>query len=73
MRRSKEIGWSQEESLIYDIIKKTSKLNSVIPGDQPKFDVPISRQIGWSNREILLYEWLRELSKVVAHKANCCC
>lgn len=72
MRRSREIGWSTEENLIYDIISKMNKLNALLPGNQPASNVRISRQIGWSNKEILLYEWLKSLSSLKQHSANCC-
>lgn len=72
MSVSKQIGWGTEENLIYNLIKQTSRLNSLFPGNQPGFKVPISRQIGWSNKENLLYEWLRETTKMVAHAGNCC-
>lgn len=72
MRTSRQIGWGQEENLIYEIIQKTRRLNSLLPGNQPSAKVPVSRQIGWGNKENLLYEWLRELSSLVVHKSNCC-
>lgn len=69
---SRQIGWGQEENLIYEIISQMNKLNSQLVGNQSGFKVPVSRQIGWSTKEILLYEWLRETCKLTEHNANCC-
>jgi hypothetical protein len=69
---SKQIGWSQEANLIYQIIKQTERLNQILPGNQSAFRVGVSKQIGWSNEANLYYEWLKSLSKLTAHYANCC-
>jgi len=71
-RISKQIGWSTEENLIYELIKETEFLNSLYPGSQPPFRTGISKQIGWSNRSNLYYEWLKEISKWKTHSFNCC-
>lgn len=72
MRVSQQIGWSQESKLIFELIKETEKLNTLLPGGQPSYNVNVSRQIGWSNESNLYYEWLNELAKVTAHAADCC-
>ena len=72
MRISQQIGWSQEAKLIYQLIKQTEKLNTLFPGNQPGFKIPISKPISLSNEANLYYEWLRELSKLTAHAADCC-
>lgn len=69
---SRQIGWGQEENLIYEIISELDKINSQLPENQPGFRVPVSKQIGWSTKSNLLYEWLRQLAKLNAHSANCC-
>lgn len=72
MRVSQQIGWSQESKLIFELIKQTQRLNTLLPGNQPSYNVNVSRQIGWSNESNLYYEWLNELAKVTAHAADCC-
>lgn len=72
MRISRQIGWSQEANLTYQIIKQTERLNTLLPGGQSAFRTGISKQIGWSNEANLYYEWLVSLNKLTAHYANCC-
>jgi hypothetical protein len=72
MRVSQQIGWSQESKLIFELIKETEKLNTLLPGSQPSYNVNVSKQIGWSNESNLYYEWLNSLSKLTAHSSNCC-
>ena len=72
MRISKQIGWSTESNLTYEIIKQVERLNTLLPGNQPSYKVNISKQIGWSTEANLYYEWLVSLTKLVAH-AGCPC
>lgn len=72
MRVSQQIGWSQESKLIYEIIKQTERLNTILPGNQPSYKVNVSKPIGISNEANLYYEWLVQLTKLTAHRANCC-
>lgn len=67
MRISRQIGWSQEANLIYQIIKQTERLNQILPGNQAAYRTGISKQIGWSNEANLYYEWLVSLNKLTAH------
>ena len=65
---SKQIGWSQEANLIYELIKQTNRLNQILPGNQPPYGVKrISQMIGWSTESKLYYEWLRQLDKLTQH------
>jgi hypothetical protein len=65
---SKQIGWSQEANLIYELIKQTNRLNQILPGNQPSYGVKrMSQMIGWSTESKLYYEWLRQLDKVTQH------
>lgn len=65
---SKQIGWSQEANLIYELIKQTDRLNQILPGNQPSYGVRrMSQMIGWSQEAKLYYEWLRQLDKVTQH------
>lgn len=72
MNISKQIGWSNEENIIYNISSSIEKINSIYSGNQPNYVIPISKQTGWSNKNKLLYEWLRQLTKLTAHIDNCC-
>ena len=73
MRVARQIGWSQESELIYQIIKQTERINQLLPGNQPAANTTrVSKQIGWSNESNLYYELLRSLDKVTQHYANCC-
>lgn len=73
MRVARQIGWSQESELIYQIIKQTERINQLLPGNQPAANTTrVSKQIGWSNESNLYYEWLRSLDKLTQHYSNCC-
>jgi hypothetical protein len=69
---SRQIGWRNEENLIYELIKQTSLITSVYTSGQPAFNTGMSKQIGWSNKSKLYYEWLKEIAKWRAIAANCC-
>jgi len=65
---SKQIGWSQEANLIYELIKQTNRLNQILPGNQPSYGVKrMSQMIGWSTESKLYYEWLKQLDKLTQH------
>jgi len=65
---SKQIGWSQEANLIYELIKQTNRLNQIVPGNQPPYGVKrMSQMIGWSTESKLYYEWLKQLDKLTQH------
>jgi hypothetical protein len=51
MRISKQIGWSQESNLLYQILKQLNKLTSIIFGLKPKYKVftALVTQTGDSN------------------------
>lgn len=67
MRISRQIGWSQEANLIYELIQQTERLNQILPGNQAAVRTGISKQIGWSTEANLYYEWLRSLNKLTTH------
>jgi hypothetical protein len=68
MKISRQIGWSQESNLIYQIIQKTERLNQILPGNQASYGSRrVSQMIGWSNESKLYYEWLRSLNKLTQH------
>jgi hypothetical protein len=69
---SKQIGWSQESNLIYELIKQTEKMNLLLSNIQPKYHVPISKPTGMSTEANLYYEWLRSLSRYTAKLSDCC-
>ena len=68
MKISRQIGWSQESNLIYQIVKQTERLNQILPGNQASYGSRrVSQMIGWSNESKLYYEWLRSLNKLTQH------
>jgi hypothetical protein len=65
---SKQIGWSQEANLIYELIKQTDRLNQILTGNQPSYGPKrVSQMIGWSVESKLYYEWLKQLDKLTQH------
>jgi hypothetical protein len=69
---SKQIGWSQESNLIYQIVKQTEYINKLLPTSQSYYTTRVSKMIGWSTEANLYYEWLRSLDRLTQHYANCC-
>lgn len=68
---SKQIGWSQDANLIYEMIKEVDQLNKLLGAANPPLPgVPKSngglpsRQIGWGQETILLYELLKEIKRL---------
>ena len=68
---SRQIGWSQDSNLIYEMIKEVNKLNELLGASNPSLPtVPKSnaglpsRQIGWGQETILLYELLKEIKRL---------
>lgn len=67
---SKQIGWSQESYLIWEIAKEIEQINGIVGAGKPNGtsatgNVGIrSKQIGWSQEENLLYEVLKQLARL---------
>lgn len=72
MRISRQIGWSTEANLIYELIRQTERLTITYGQNQPGFRVPISKPLSLSTESNLYYEWLRSLCKFTAQVADCC-
>jgi hypothetical protein len=65
---NKQIGWSVEENLLWEVLYQLNKLSgriTVVDGEcvKPKAS-RVSRQIGWSNEANLLWQIVRELEKM---------
>lgn len=67
---SKQIGWSQESNLIWEIAKELEQLNRLLGVGKPSgtssqgnVGLP-SKQIGWSQETNLLYEVLKQVCKI---------
>lgn len=67
---SKQIGWSQESYIIWEIAKELEKINGILGVSNPNATSPKanlgirSRQIGWDQETNLLYEVLRQVAKM---------
>jgi hypothetical protein len=67
---SKQIGWSQESNLLWEIAKTIEKINIQLgvgkpSGNSPTGNVGIpSKQIGASQEVNLLYEVLKQLARM---------
>jgi hypothetical protein len=76
--RGKQIGWSKESNLLWQILQGVSNLTKQFsvkcpipspPGTKSGTIPP--RQIGWSNESELLWEISRELNRTIAVAGNC--
>ena len=67
---SKQIGWSQESNLIWEIAKELEQINGILGVGKPNGTSVIgnagtpSRQIGQSQEVKLLYEVLKQVSRM---------
>lgn len=67
---NRQIGWSQESNLIWEIAKEIDQINKIVGAGKPQGTSPTGsigvsrRQIGWSQEENLLYEVLVGLAKL---------
>lgn len=67
---SKQIGWSQESNLLWEIAKEIEQINGIVGAGNPSGNSATgnigirSRQIGWSQEENLLYEILKQLARL---------
>lgn len=67
---SKQIGWSQESNLLWEIAKEIEQINGIVGAGKPNGtsstgNIGIrSKQIGWSQEENLLYEVLKQLARL---------
>jgi len=67
---SKQIGWSQESYIIWEIAKELEKINGILgvgnpSGTSSQASLGIrNRQIGWDQETNLLYEVLRQVAKM---------
>ena len=76
--RSRQIGWSQESNLLYQILRQVNNLTKQfsvkcsgrVPNTSPSGAIP-PRQIGWSNESELLWEIARELNRTIAVAGTC--
>jgi hypothetical protein len=67
---SKQIGWSQESNLIWEIAKEVEQINRIVGAGKPNgtsatgnVGIP-SRQIGQSQEANLLYELLKQVARL---------
>lgn len=67
---NRQIGWSQESNLIWEIAREVEQINRIVGAGKPNgtsatgnIGVP-SRQIGQSQEANLLYELLKQLSRL---------
>lgn len=67
---SKQIGWSQESYLIWEIAKEVEQINRIVGAGKPNgtsatgnVGIP-SRQIGQSQEANLLYELLKQVARL---------
>ena len=67
---SKQIGWSQESNLIWEIAKEVEQINKIVGAGKPNgtsatgnVGIP-SRQIGQSQEANLLYELLKQVARL---------
>jgi hypothetical protein len=76
--RSRQIGWSQESNLLYQILRQVNNLTKQlsvkcsgrVPNTSPSGAIP-PRQIGWSNESELLWEISKELNRTIAVAGTC--
>lgn len=67
---NRQIGWSQESNLIWEIAYELDKLNKILGAANPGGNSPTgnvglpSKQIGWSQEANLLYEVLKQVSRI---------
>jgi len=67
---SKQIGWSQESNLLWEIAKELDQINGILGVGKPTGTSSIgnsgvpSRQIGQSQEVKLLYEVLKQVSRM---------
>jgi hypothetical protein len=67
---SKQIGWSQESNLLWEIAKTIEKINGQLGVGKPAGSSPTgnlnlpSKQIGGSQEYYLLYEVLKQLARM---------
>lgn len=76
--RSRQIGWSQESNLLWQILRQVNNLTKQFSVKCPIPNLTSSksgtvppRQIGWSNESELLWEIARELNRTIAVANNC--
>jgi hypothetical protein len=66
----KQIGWSQESNLLWEIARTIEKINGQLGTSNPSGNSPTgnlnipSKQIGGSQEYYLLYEVLKQLSRM---------
>ena len=64
---NRQIGWSQESNLLWEIAREIDQINKIVGAGKPAGTVSTAnssipnRQIGWSQEENLLYEVLRQV------------
>ena len=76
--RNRQIGWSQESNLLYQILKQVTNLTKQfsvkcsghVPNTTRSGTIP-PRQIGWSNESELLWEIARELNRTIGVAGTC--
>lgn len=74
--RNKQIGWSQESNLLYQVLKQTAKLTKNMSIKYPSIGITShsgtipNRQIGWSDESELLWEIARELNRTNSVASN---
>jgi hypothetical protein len=67
---SKQIGWSNESNLIWEIAKEVEQITQILGQSNPSGNSPTgnlgirSKQIGWSNEANLLYELLKQVARL---------
>lgn len=67
---NRQIGWSQESNLIWEIAYELDKLNKILGAGKPAGNSPTgnvgipSAQIGQSQEAKLLYEVLKQVSRI---------
>ena len=67
---SKQIGWSNESNLLWEIAKEIEQINGIVGAGKStgtsatgNSGIP-SKQIGWSQEEYLLYIVLKQLARL---------
>ncbi len=67
---SRQIGWSTESNLIWEIVREVEQINKIVGAGKPNgtsstgnIGIP-NRQIGQSQEANLLYELLKQLARL---------
>ena len=67
---NKQIGWSTESNLIWEIAREVEKINQIVGASKPAGTSPTgnlaipNRQIGQSQEANLLYELLKQVARL---------